>query len=192
MYVTVSENNSTSYALCATSVSGASHYIECVTPTGTHRQPPAYTHTAKKVSQPSAMLRNSQAASSRREIPEITCFIVLFLFCKLSLASLLSPVGTQWWCLRWNSQHHSLKNVLDLSSLDHQAHLIILSVLIILIALINFIIVIKLIKLMNLIILIILIILIMLQSYGNYTNLVRRKISQKYLSIQTEAMYLNV
>ena len=72
-----------------TSESGASHYNECVTPTGTHRRPPAYTHTAKKVSQPSAMLRNSQVASSRREIPEITCFIVLFLFCKLSLASLL-------------------------------------------------------------------------------------------------------
>ena len=186
MYVTVTENNSTSYALCATSVSGASHYIECVTPTGTHRRPPAYTHTAKKA------LGHAKKLSSCREIPEITCFIVLFLFCKLSLASLLSPVATQWWCLRWNSQHHSLENILDLSSLDHQAHLIILSVLIILVALINFIIVIKLIKLMNLIILIILIILIMLRSYGNYTNLVRRKSSQKYLSIQTEAMYLNV
>ena len=81
-----------------TSVSGASHYIECVTPAGTHRRPLAYTHTAKKVSQPLAMLRNSQVASSRREIPKITCFIVLFLFCKLSLASLLSPVATQW-CL---------------------------------------------------------------------------------------------
>ena len=80
-----------------TSVSGASHYIKCVTPIGSHRRPPAYTHTAKKVSQPSAMLRNSQVASSRREIPKITCFIVLFLFCKLSLSSLLSPVATQWW-----------------------------------------------------------------------------------------------
>ena len=79
-----------------TSESGASHYIDCVTPTGDHRRPPADTHTAKKVSQPSAMLRNSQVASSRREIPEITCFIVLFLFCKLSIASLLSPVATQW------------------------------------------------------------------------------------------------
>ena len=79
-------------------MSGASHYIKCVTPIGTHRRPPAYTHTAKKVSQPSAMLRNSQVAKSRRKIPEITFVIVLFLFCKLSLASLLSPVATQW-CL---------------------------------------------------------------------------------------------
>jgi hypothetical protein len=48
---------------CAlTSVSGASHNIKCETPIGTHRQPPAYTHTAKKVSQPSAMLGNSQVA----------------------------------------------------------------------------------------------------------------------------------
>ena len=80
-----------------TSVSGACHYIECVTPIGTHRRPPEYTHTAKKVSQPSAMPRNSQVTSSRREIPEITGFIVLFLICKLSLAILLSPVATQWW-----------------------------------------------------------------------------------------------
>ena len=89
------------YVLCFchrtnTSVSGASHYIQCVTQTGTHRRPPAYTHTAKKVFQPSAMLRNSQVTSNRRENPEITCFIVLFLFCKLSLASFLSPVATQW------------------------------------------------------------------------------------------------
>ena len=77
-------------------MSGASHYIECVTPIGTHRRPPAYTHTAKKVSQPSAMLRNSQVAKSRRKIEEITCFIVLFQFCMLSLASLLSSVATQW------------------------------------------------------------------------------------------------
>ena len=41
----------------STSVSGAFHYIECVTPTGSHRRPPADIHTAKKVSQPSAMLR---------------------------------------------------------------------------------------------------------------------------------------
>ena len=81
---------------CGTSVSGASHYIECVTPIGIHRRPPAYTHTAKKISKPLAMLRNSQVASSCREIPEITVFIVLFLFCRLSLASLLS----QWW---WQS-----------------------------------------------------------------------------------------
>ena len=87
--------------ICITSVSGASHYIKCVTPIGSHRQPPAYTHTAKKVSQPSAMLRNSQVAKSRRKIPEITCFIVLVLFCKLSLAKLLSPVATQWWYICW-------------------------------------------------------------------------------------------
>ena len=43
------------------------------------------------------MLRNSQVASSRLEIAEITCFIVLFLFGNLSLASLLSSVATQWW-----------------------------------------------------------------------------------------------
>jgi hypothetical protein len=35
-----------------TSVSGASNYIECVTPIGTHRPPSAYTHTAKKYPSP--------------------------------------------------------------------------------------------------------------------------------------------
>ena len=95
-----------------TSVLGASHYIDCVTPTGTHRRPPSYTHTAKNVSQPSAMLRNSQVASSRREIPEITCFIVLFLFCKMSLASLLSPVDTQWWS-RTTNNYKELSRTLD-------------------------------------------------------------------------------
>ena len=79
------------------SVRSISLYIKCITPIGTHRRPPAYTHTAKKESQPSAMLKNSQVAKSRRKISEITGFIALFLFCKLSLASLLSPVATQWW-----------------------------------------------------------------------------------------------
>ena len=76
-------------------MSGSSHYIECVTPIGSHRPPPAYSHTSQKVSQPLAMLRNSQLAKLAKKFQNLGV-LVYFLFCYLSLVSLLSPVATQW------------------------------------------------------------------------------------------------
>ena len=64
--------------LYVTSMSGAYHYIECVTPIGTHLRPPAYTHTAKKVPQPSAMLRNSEVAKIAGKFQKLIVFFSYF------------------------------------------------------------------------------------------------------------------